>query len=420
MISSLSYRLFPSSFFACFIVSFLIICGLANEIPAQQPFVLNNSFPDFGQYVHLRTLSAHEFPFDHPQRRVLLVGDIHGMYRQLKDLLEAASYNGNLDVLIHVGDVVTKGVHKYSMKTLEYLSSNHIIGVRGNHEQKVIEWRAWLDWMRTCPNGDQWLLEMHSRWMKEKPQGKQLKRWLRRERRRDNSEWWHKIPRGWKLFDGHFRVAYDMTEAHYNYLRSLPLVLYIPSAHAYIVHAGLLPFDLIYPQDDPRQPLAHIPLLPPNITTHSPNETEALLRHIQELCILNDIPQNTVPWNILNMRTIRNGKISKKTHGKKWLNVWNHVMDLCHGFKVDKDDAKGYLPCFPSTIIYGHFAARGLDSQRWSIGLDSGCVSGHKLTILILESVHKHGEYNDIDSIHQTQIPFGENGRGKFISVACS
>lgn len=33
------------------------------------------------------------------------------------------------------------------------------------------------------------------------------------------------------------------------------------------------------------------------------------------------------------------------------------------------------LPCYPSTVVYGHAAARGLDIKRWSKGLDSGCVS---------------------------------------------
>ena len=35
---------------------------------------------------------------------------------------------------------------------------------------------------------------------------------------------------------------------------------------------------------------------------------------------------------------------------------------------------KKTLPCYPSTVIYGHAASRGLDIERWSKGLDSGCV----------------------------------------------
>jgi hypothetical protein len=40
--------------------------------------------PDFGQYRALRTLDEDEFPLDSPNRRVVFVGDIHGMYKPFK------------------------------------------------------------------------------------------------------------------------------------------------------------------------------------------------------------------------------------------------------------------------------------------------------------------------------------------------
>ena len=53
------------------------------------------------------------------------------------------------------------------------------------------------------------------------------------------------------------------------------------------------------------------------------------------------------------------------------------MMDRCVGYGsdlVDDATAKG-LPCMPASIVYGHSAARGLDINRWSFGLDTGCVS---------------------------------------------
>ena len=50
------------------------------------------------------------------------------------------------------------------------------------------------------------------------------------------------------------------------------------------------------------------------------------------------------------------------------------------------------LPCYPSTVVYGHAASRDLDVRRWSVGLDSGCLYGRRLTALVLTRAG-HGKY---------------------------
>ena len=344
---------------------------------------------------------------DDPQRRVLLVGDIHGMYDHFmydsdqfasrllnsftSNLLEKASYDPKFDVLIHVGDVVTKAPHKHSLKMLAYLASNNITGVRGNHDQKVIEWHGWIHWIRGLPGGTRWLRSVYLKWREEKRRGTRLNLWLNKEKQRDSGPWWKKIPKGWKLFSEHFDIAHDMTDEQYDYLRSLPLMLYVPSAHVFIVHAGLLSSNPTYPFNHPTQPLARIPSLLSKNSSPARNDTYPLLRRLQELSVLNDVPQNTVPWNVLNMRTVHDGTISRQvtfpsvyvllhlflrdTHGQSWTNVWNHDMSRCHGFDIHAEGvARDLLHCYPSTVVYGHSASRGLDIKRWSIGLDTGCV----------------------------------------------
>lgn len=100
------------------------------------------------------------------------------------------------------------------------------------------------------------------------------------------------------------------------------------------------------------------------------------------------------------------GRDSKE--GSPWASLWNTIVSRCGGFdssldlsddlrlrqgddgddideeddlfdEEDDDDDEGALkkkplPCYPSTVIYGHAASRGLDIERWSKGLDSGCV----------------------------------------------
>ncbi len=39
-----------------------------------------------------------------------------------------------------------------------------------------------------------------------------------------------------------------------------------------------------------------------------------------------------------------------------------------------------------ATVIYGHDSRRGLRVAKWSMGIDSSCVKGGKLTALVVES----------------------------------
>jgi len=51
------------------------------------------------------------------------------------------------------------------------------------------------------------------------------------------------------------------------------------------------------------------------------------------------------------------------------------MMDRCVGFNANLDVMAKGLPCMPASVVYGHVASRGLDVNRWSFGLDTGCVS---------------------------------------------
>jgi hypothetical protein len=68
----------------------------------------------------------------------------------------------------------------------------------------------------------------------------------------------------------------------------------------------------------------------------------------------------------------------RKKDGTPWSKLYQKDMALCEGFEQNiptTGDKKEGLPCHPATVIYGHAASRGLDIKRWTIGLDSGCVS---------------------------------------------
>lgn len=100
--------------------------------------------------------------------------------------------------------------------------------------------------------------------------------------------------------------------------------------------------------------------------------------------------------------------------GTPWSELWNDQMKRCEGFDGgDLEDASESswlgagrrtrafrgssqdrqsladdsftLPCLPSTVVYGHAASRDLDIKRWTVGLDTGCLYGRRLTALVLQ-----------------------------------
>ncbi|KAF9533823.1 Metallo-dependent phosphatase-like protein [Crepidotus variabilis] len=430
------------------------------------------TLPDFTKYKQLRTLAKDEFPLDDDNRKVIIIGDIHGMIGPFRKLLRKVGYQTGHDVLIHTGDIVTRGSMKGSMKILDFLATHNITGVRGNNDQQVVEWRGWFDWILAMPGGLRWLERLESKWegIQEDEPSTDLDDFLDFERQNSSGQdrkWWQTIPKKWKPLSDHYLVARGMSARHAHYLLNLPLRLHVPHAHTFIVHAGLLPFNPKWAMDDDRQPLAHTPTL---FGSRKVKQSKEQLRLRQELSILDDIPQNRDPWTPLNLRSIIKGKMSRDaSKGKYWVQLWKRQMKSCVGFSSSLDgpvsetsdiegdspsseftiQARGQkptykLPCYPSTVIYGHTASKGRDINRWSFGLDAGCAYGRRLSALIIggnstqvmeidddeaqdEAREDENEDDEDDEFIETDkkppsIPvfrFGDRSRARMISVRC-
>ncbi|MGK5091958.1 metallophosphoesterase [Deltaproteobacteria bacterium TL4] len=66
------------------------------------------------------------------EKRTLIVGDVHGCLRELKDLLEKLKYRKDQDSLIFIGDLINKGPCSLEViKTVRDLKAQVILG---NHE----------------------------------------------------------------------------------------------------------------------------------------------------------------------------------------------------------------------------------------------------------------------------------------------
>ena len=73
----------------------------------------------------------------HYPERTLFIGDIHGCYSELMELLDKVKYSPSRDRLISLGDLIHKGPH--SGKVLEYFYKNKLEVVMGNHEWHLLE-----------------------------------------------------------------------------------------------------------------------------------------------------------------------------------------------------------------------------------------------------------------------------------------
>ena len=75
-------------------------------------------------------------------KRILAVGDIHGMYDKLIALMEKVKFNPEQDLLIFLGDYIDRGPH--SLECLDYVMALNkqypewVIPLLGNHEYMCV------------------------------------------------------------------------------------------------------------------------------------------------------------------------------------------------------------------------------------------------------------------------------------------
>ena len=175
-----------------------------------RPFFMKK--PDFSLYTKTATLDVPSV--DRPTR-ILFVGDIHSQFDDLQALLHKANYDPAAgDILIHTGDIITKGAHPGSVNVLDWMAKHRIYGVRGNNDQAVIDWKGWRDWISSTAAGKAWLHALDKDW--EKDNGKASTKaldpdsWVKQRRRsasRKHRALWRQVPEKWKMFREHYLIA---------------------------------------------------------------------------------------------------------------------------------------------------------------------------------------------------------------------
>jgi predicted phosphodiesterase len=110
-------------------------------------------------------------------------------------LCEKLNYDPKNDFLIHTGDFIIRGPQSHEV--LADFALRNVTGVRGNHDQKVVEWRGFIDWVKTQPGGKEWFEEMESLNLSSKEFDELIKKKNKKFR----------IPDGWEWGSDHWRIA---------------------------------------------------------------------------------------------------------------------------------------------------------------------------------------------------------------------
>lgn len=83
--------------------------------------------------------------------RTIIIGDVHGCKEELERLLEHVGFTDG-ERLVAVGDLVVRGPDPCG--TLDLLREARALSVRGNHEDRLLRWRAGRDDTRGEPLGE--------------------------------------------------------------------------------------------------------------------------------------------------------------------------------------------------------------------------------------------------------------------------
>ncbi|PNY29077.1 Bis(5'-nucleosyl)-tetraphosphatase, symmetrical [Tolypocladium capitatum] len=299
----------------------------------------------------IASLPAEYVPTENNGRRLVVVGDIHGMDDELARLLKQIRFNRASDHLVAAGDMVSKGPD--SRGVVARLMALNASAVRGNHEDRLLLAYAEADSLVGVG------AELAS------PDA---------EAHRGEAE--------------HLAVARRFSRQQVAWLSKLPVILTVDPLPIYIVHAGLVPGVPLEKQD----PWAVMNMRTLRYLRRVENERlrrgdsspapaaqdERSTTHVDEARAVVDAGQ---------AGSHRDVAVPIDSHkGEKWSVAWNREQERVQATKR-------------RTVIYGHDAKRGFVEGRHTFGLDSGCVAGGALTAMIIEGTHGGGFKHTVNQV---------------------
>ncbi|KFH42058.1 Serine/threonine-protein phosphatase-like protein [Hapsidospora chrysogenum ATCC 11550] len=282
------------------------------------------------------------------RRRLIIIGDIHGMDTPLDTILGEIPYDEERDHIISTGDMISKGPD--SGGVVSRLMALNASAVRGNHEDRVLlshrNLKAQFGVMADLETTDN-------------------------EERRGELE--------------HLVVARELSDVQFDWLAGLPVILTVEPLSLYVVHGGLVPGVDISKQD-PWAVMNMRSLVYPReaLRKKAGEDPRRRRRRRDEVDSPDDTPpsHDDQPASDIDTTHIifdRQVAVPSDSHqGDKWSDAWNaHQQRLPHSQR--------------RTVVYGHDAKAGYRESRYTFGLDSGCVGGEFLSALVIEATEGGG-----------------------------
>ncbi|KID75441.1 Bis(5'-nucleosyl)-tetraphosphatase, symmetrical [Metarhizium brunneum] len=287
------------------------------------------------------SVPKHYVPTVENGRRLLVIGDIHGMNTELGNLLDLAKYDAATDHVITLGDMVNKGPD--SRGVLSRLMSLNASAVRGNHDDRLL--------LALREDGAQ----------AASPTGQEDA--VLAARKRDK-----KI----------LKVAKTLLPEQITWLSGLPVILKSPALRLYFVHGGLVPGVKLDKQD---------PWAVMNMRTLRYSQDDELRRRDghssaqaepEDEDEYDDDDDDDEGSEVTPAQKVVAIPIDDHS-GQRWDKAWN------------KYQRKFVKKSHRRTVMYGHDAKRGFTEGRYTVGLDSGCAAGGHLTGLIVRARGRGG-----------------------------
>lgn len=290
-------------------------------------------------------------PTTHNERRLIVIGDIHGMNTELGHLLGEARYDSSHDHVVTLGDMVNKGPD--SKGVLARLMTMNASAVRGNHEHHLLlaleEYNS-----RAAPNQDH---DDPPSVIETRPRNKKI-----------------------------LKVAKTLSLEQVSWLSGLPVILKAKSLQLYFVHGGLVPGvrlqqqdpwavmnmrSLVYPSEELRRNAES--------ASDSNSDSDSLLETERDAGSGQEEEDEADDGGHDDVDASKVVAIPTDDHsGEEWTRAWDRYM------KHRAESAR-------RTVMYGHDARRGFTEGKHTVGLDTGCVRGGSLTGLIVRSDAKRG-----------------------------
>ncbi|KNA98852.1 hypothetical protein FOXG_03073 [Fusarium oxysporum f. sp. lycopersici 4287] len=313
----------------------------------------------------IRNLPSEYVPTAKNGRRLVVVGDIHGMLDPFEKLLKKIEFNPKTDHVIAVGDMINKGPK--SSEVVARLMELKASAVRGNHEDRVIlAWRGLSSQQGVAAYLDTKDAAKH---------------------------------RGEEAY---LKTARSLSEAQMTWLRNLPVIISAESMALYFVHAGLVP-GVPLPQQDawavmnmrtlrfPREEFRKKEIEKKRKQAEKQRQKELAKAQedaqakFQQRSFANK--SNRSPDKIV-FAALGNPGLPKPDRdvwipidgheGERWTDLWNSEQRKLRG-----PDRR--------SVIYGHDAKMGYQEDSYTFGLDSGCVKGNALTALVIQAKEDGG-----------------------------